>query len=307
MAIYSALLIIAIIAMTTIFLSYAQRNSQSSKLRIVCTTSLIADAVNNICKHQCDVISLMDCGIDPHIYRPRESDINRLATADIIFYNGLHLEGKMSHLLKNMNTYMRTVAVTDALSPHELREAAEFQGCYDPHVWLEVRLWRKIILSITEQLCDLDPSHAQDFRLNCHEYCKILDALENEIRTEINQLPKAKRILVTAHDAFGYFARAYDFKVMSIQGMSTESEPGVYDINTLVDFIVAHDVHAIFIESSISPRSMGAVQQAVQARGKSVAIGTHLYSDALGQKGSDGDSYIGMIKHNVHTIVQALQ
>jgi len=269
---------------------------------------MIADAVKNIIgddSSNAQVYQLMGPGVDPHVYRARESDVHKLADADIIFYNGLHLEGKMGTILEGMHYFTKTVAVTDAIDKTLLR-TAEFEDMYDPHVWFDVSLWILVVHYIQQQLMLADPDNAEHYSVNGDEYIQELEALQKYIHSKIELLSEYEKVLITAHDAFGYFGRAYGFEVVGLQGLSTDADIGTKDIQHLADYIVERKVRAIFIETSISPRAIVAVQNAVVARGWFVDIGDELYSDALGDVATQAGSYCGMIRYNVDVIVGSL-
>jgi len=282
------------------------RNVIKRPLIVVCTTNIIADAVHAIAGDKIIVHTLMGPGVDPHMYRARESDVHKLAAADIIFYNGLHLEGKMGLILKNMHSYKHTVAVTDALPATQLRLLDTATNTADPHVWLDVTRWITCVRSIGAVLADADPTHATEYTNGTCRYVQQLTCLDNYVRSTIQKLPKNKRILVTAHDAFGYFGLAYGFTVVGLQGISTESETAISDIRKLVAFLIAHQIPAMFVESSIPQRSLEAVQYAAASQGWPVKIGPELYTDSLGPLDSPAQTYSGMIQHNINAIVTTL-
>ncbi len=274
-------------------------------MNVVCTTSIIANVVKHVGGDRVCVHGLMGPGIDPHLYRARESDVHKLASADIIFYNGLHLEGKMADMLKKMQLWVCTVAVGDAVEKDVLI-ASEFDGMYDPHVWHDVSLWMKVVEKIRDSLSERDSEHTHEYEERAQNYLQELAVVHAYVKEQASQIPKEQRILVTAHDAFSYFGRAYGFEVIGLQGISTDAEVGTKDIQNLVSYIVEHRVPALFLESSIPQRNIQAVQQAAQARGWHVAVGSELFSDALGDPDKLEGTYSGMIRHNIDTIVFAL-
>jgi manganese/zinc/iron transport system substrate-binding protein len=276
-------------------------------VRVVATTGMIADLVQNVGGERVTVRALMGPGVDPHLYRARASDVEAMQRADIIFYNGLHLEGKMVELFEKMALRRPTVAVADAVPAERLRQPIEFEGAYDPHIWFDVGLWRYTVAAVEEALSALDPASAPLYRANAERYRAELDALDAYVRDTLARIPPERRVLITAHDAFGYFGIAYGVEVRGLQGTSTAAEAGPADVQNLADFISARGVRAIFVESSVSPRTIEAVQAAVRARGHAVAIGGQLYADALGPAGSPEGAYLGMVRYNVDTIVAALQ
>lgn len=268
---------------------------------------MITDATRVIGGEHVEVIGLMGPGVDPHLYKATQGDLERLSSADLILYNGLHLEGKMADVLVKMATKVPTVRVTESIPESELREPPEFQGQYDPHVWFDVRLWMKVVERIRDALIDHDPEHQEDYRANAAQYLAELRELDAYARERIATIPRDRRVLITAHDAFGYFGRAYDIEVMGLQGISTASEYGAQDLARLVDVIVQRQVKAVFVESSISPKSIEALVRGVEGRGGQVKIGGQLYSDAMGEAGTPEGTYVGMVRHNVNTITEALK
>jgi manganese/zinc/iron transport system substrate-binding protein len=276
-------------------------------LRVVATTGIVADTASRIAGEHAKIEALMGPGIDPHLYKASESDVRRLAEADLILYNGLHLEGKMGDILTKMARNRPVVAVTEAIPEELRREPPEFAGQYDPHVWFDVSLWRRTLDPIAQALAEADPEHAETFRANAQTFGRELEELDVWVKGQIATIPPDQRVLVTAHDAFGYFGKRYGMEVVGIQGISTLSEAGLHDVDRVVQLILDKKVRAIFIESSVPRRSIEAVQAGVKARGREVAIGGQLYSDSLGAAGSPEGTYAGMVRANVNTIVKALQ
>lgn len=275
-------------------------------VHVTATTGMIGDLAARIGGAWVEVATLMGSGVDPHLYKPTQGDLAKLSEADLILYNGLHLEGKMGDVLETMSGKKPTVAVTDGIPRDQLRQPAEFQGQYDPHVWFDVRLWMAAVETVRDALVRVAPEHAEAFDRNTSTYLEELKALDAYVKERIATIPREQRLLITAHDAFGYFGRAYDIEVMGLQGISTASEYGLQDLGRLIDIIVERKVKAVFVESSVSPKSIEALRQGVQAKGHDLRIGGTLYSDALGPEGSDEGSYVGMVKHNVDTMVEAL-
>lgn len=281
--------------------------ARSGPLRVVVTTNIIADTVARVAGPDAEVEALMGPGVDPHLFKASESDVRRLAEADVIFYNGLHLEGKMGDILVKMARSRPVVAVAEDVPDEALREPPEFAGLYDPHVWFDVSLWATAVDVIGEELARLDPDHADGYLQRAAAYGAELDELDRWVEEEMASLPAERRVLVTAHDAFGYFGRRYDVEVVGIQGISTLSEAGLRDVERVVDLVVERAVPAIFIESSIPRRTVEAVRAAARERGHDVAIGGELYSDSLGAAGTPEGTYVGTVRHNVNTIVGALK
>lgn len=277
------------------------------QLRAVATTSIVADLIREVGGERVQVISLMGAGVDPHLYRASEGDVRRMTEADIVFYNGLHLEGRMSELFEQMGEQgVSTTAVTAGIDPSRLMNPPEFQGAYDPHVWMDVSMWRDASTTVAEALVQLDSANAEGYQARAAAYADRLIRLDEEVRERVSRIPPDDRVLVTAHDAFNYFGRAYGFEVRGLQGISTVAEAGTADVQELARFVAERRIPALFVETSVSPRSIEAVRAAVRSRGFDVSIGGNLYSDALGGAGSGAESYESMILHNVDAIVTAL-
>jgi manganese/zinc/iron transport system substrate-binding protein len=275
---------------------------------------MVADLAKRVGEPEVEVYTLMGAGTDPHLYKPTEGDLQRVAKAALVLYNGLHLEGKMSLILERLARVRPTVAVAHAIPAHLLRyptyavpTQAPTESKPDPHVWHDVSLWLYALQRATDALCEAFPQHATRFRARHEAYREELQALHTWCKEQIAQIPPPQRVLITSHDAFGYFGRAYGLEVRSLQGISTLSEYGLRDVQALVEFIVARRIKAIFAESSLSPRALQAVMAGCRQRGHKVQLGGTLYSDALGPPGSDAATYVGMIRHNVRTIVNALR
>ncbi len=278
----------------------------SRPVRVVATTSIIADAVGQVGGERVEVTALMGPGVDPHLYKAREGDVLRLARADVVFYHGLHLEAKMAEILAGMNRWVPTYAVGSVVDPSDLLYPEGSVGNPDPHIWFDVRLWMRVVSYVADTLAKHDPAHAGFYWSRAEAYLQELAGLDSYIREQVGRIPPEQRVLVTAHDAFGYFARAYGFEVRGLQGISTVAEASIADVQELADFIVRRRLRAIFIESSVPVRNIEAVQEAVRARGWDVKIGGELYSDSLGEPGSGAGTYVGMVRHNIRTIVEAL-
>lgn len=297
---------IAIVSLCVLVFLPGRQMRTDNRLYVVCTTSILADTVAHIGGDYVQVDCLMGPGIDPHVYRARESDMHKLAEADIIFYHGLHLEGKMGTLFERMRSGAVKVAVSDAIPKELLRIADVGELIYDPHVWHDVTLWKYAAAYIGKSLGLQDRLHKKEYRHAQELYIKDLNVLDTHIRTKVATLSQKQRILITAHDAFGYFGKAYGFEVVGLQGISTDSEISTQDIYRVVDILVMNDVRALFVESLIPQRAIEAVRDAVSARGKQVIIGPELFSDALGNKESGAHTYIDMMKYNVEALVYAL-
>jgi manganese/zinc/iron transport system substrate-binding protein len=269
---------------------------------------MITDIVKNVGGDRVDAVGLMGPGVDPHLYKATASDVGRLGTADIIFYGGLELEGRMTEIFEKMaQGGTATVPVSRDVPQTELRQPKEFHGKPDPHIWFDVTLWKQAVRTVSEEMAKLDPESAEAYKANAERYLLQLDELHAYVKAEAAKIPEIQRVLITAHDAFGYFGQRYGFEVMGIQGTSTATETGVGDIQRLGDIIARRRVKAIFVESSVPTVTIEALQKAVHSRGWNVAIGGQLYSDAMGPQGTPEGTYIGMVKHNVDAIVKALK
>jgi len=249
----------------------------------------------------------MGAGVDPHLYKPSAGDVHAMATAELIVYNGLHLEGKMTEVLAEMGGRgVTTVAVAECIAEEKLLPVEGFEDLYDPHVWFDVELWQRAAACLTDELIGIDPSNAATYRLRGDEVLAEYATLHDWVKNRVAGIPEHRRVLVTAHDAFSYFGRAYGIEVRGLLGVSTAAEAGTADVQLLADFIAERGLPAVFVESSVPPRYVEALIEAVQARGGGVAIGGSLYSDALGSPGSPAASYPGTVRANVDTIVDAL-
>jgi manganese/zinc/iron transport system substrate-binding protein len=275
-------------------------------LRVVATTGMIADAAERIGGGRVLVDGLMGPGVDPHGYKASAGDVRRLARADLVLYNGLHLEAAMGEVLEGMGRRKRTVRATEWIEPAQLLAPAEFEGSWDPHVWFDVRLWALVVRRVGAALSEADPPGAAEYDARTAEYVLELEALDAWVRERVGLLPPERRVLITAHDAFNYFGRAYGFEVMGLQGISTSAEAGTADVQRLARELVARRIPAVFVETSIPRRTLEAVRAAAAARGFHVEIGPDLYSDALGSAGTPAGTYVGMVRHNVESIVGAL-
>ena len=299
---------ILIFSIISVFFGCKNDKKDNGKLNIVTTTTMITDLVKNIGGDYINVQGLMGSGVDPHLYKASEGDVSKLVNADIIFYNGLHLEGKLVEVFEKMEKSNKTpIALADEIDKSTLIGSDYFASNYDPHVWFNIEYFKLFANKVTKVLSEKDPENAQIYEENWQNYYKLLLSLKADIILKIEELPKEKRILVTAHDAFNYFGKAYDFEVVGLQGLSTATEAGVQDVQKLAAFIIEKNVKAIFVESSVPKRTIEALQAAVKSKGHEVTIGGTLYSDALGNAGTIEGTYIGMFEYNVNTIVNALK
>ncbi len=280
--------------------------TKNQKLNVVTTTSMITDLVKNIGRDAIEIQGLMGSGVDPHLYKASEGDVSKLVNADVIFYNGLHLEGKLVEIFEKMQ-HSKTIAIGESLDKNILIGSDYFASNYDPHIWFDIRNWKTVTQFVIQKLKELDPKNSTVFETNGKAYLEQLTTLESKLNQTVATLPTEKRILVTAHDAFSYFGEAYDFNVVGLQGLSTATEAGVQDVQKLANFIIEKKVKAIFVESSVPKRTIEALQAAVKSKGHEVTIGGTLFSDALGNTGTSEGTYIGMFEYNVNTIINALK
>jgi manganese/zinc/iron transport system substrate-binding protein len=279
----------------------------ANKLYIVTTTGIIEDAVRQIVKDSAYISSLMGPGVDPHLYKASHNDVNKLTEGEIIFYSGLHLEGKMQDVLEKVSRYKPVIAVTQSISRESLLHIPGTTDTYDPHIWFDIQKWKICVRKISATVQQMDPKNAAYYRQNEKIYMAKLEKLHQETLTEIATIPANQRIMITAHDAFSYFGKTYHIEVKGLQGISTISEFGLKDVSDLVSLISTRKIKAIFVETSVSPKAIEAVVEGCRARGHQVVIGGSLYSDALGEKNSAAGTYIGMFTTNVNTIVDALK
>lgn len=272
---------------------------------IVATTGMVADIVRQVAGDKATVKGLIGEGVDPHLFKPTRGDIAALTQADLVFYSGLMLEGKMADTLIKIGRGNRKVfAVTEIIDEKSLLEIED--GHFDPHVWMDVVAWSRTVSAVAHALCEYDTGNAAHYQSNAQRYVRELEALDAYARKSLASIPEKQRVLITAHDAFNYFGRAYSIRVEGIQGISTESEAGLERINKLIDDIVRNNVRAVFVETSVSDKNVKALVEGAQARGHKLAIGGTLFSDAMGPAGTYEGTYIGMIDHNVTTITRAL-
>lgn len=307
------LVIILLASLSLILNGCASPSAQATDLsdrqiNVTTTVGMIADLVKNIGGERVNVLGLMGPGVDPHLYKPSASDIQKLENADIIFYGGLELEGRMTDVfVKIARAGKPTFPVSENIDPNKLRQPPEFEGKYDPHIWFDVTLWQDAARTVNTELARLDPNSKELYQRNTDAYLAQLDELHSYIQSQVALVPAESRVLITAHDAFGYFGAQYGFEVRGLQGTSTATEAGAGDVQALVSFIVEHKIKAIFVESSVPAATIEAVQAGAKAAGWDVQIGGQLFADAMGTEGTPEGTYIGMVRHNVDTIVSALK
>lgn len=281
--------------------------SSDRPLQIVTTTGMVNDLVQTVAGEHAKVFSLMGPGIDPHLFKPTRNDVKKLFDADVVFYSGLMLEHRMEESLEQLaQSGHKVFAITEKLDKSRLRTPPDAAGQIDPHVWMDVALWSDCLPVIAERLSEADPTHAAEYQQRAKAAQEELQGLHEYCRTVIQSIPKSQRVLVTAHDAFGYFSQAYGIEVRSVQGVTTESEAGIQDVNDLVDFLVERKLPAIFVESSVNSKNIQAVIEGCQSRNVTVKIGAELYSDAMGNAGTYEGTYLGMIDANTTRIALSL-
>ena len=280
--------------------------AQDGAVRVVATTGMIADTARRVGGDSVKVEALMGSGIDPHSYRQTRSDIALMLRADLVLWNGLYLEAQMEEFLAGLARRTDVVAVAEAVPPDRLLASSEYNGRFDPHVWMAPPLWSMVVDAMADAIAAARPDAGDTIRSHAAAYREELAALDAYARDAIASVPEPSRVLVTAHDAFGYLGREYGLDVLGIQGISTESEAGLARIGELVDGLVERNIGAVFVETSVSDRNVRALIEGARARGHDVAIGGELFSDAMGAEGTYEGTYVGMIDHNVTTIARAL-
>jgi len=291
-----------------IFIIFVSCNTQTKrKPMVVSTIGMIHNLVEEIAGNKVTAIGLMGPGIDPHLYKASAGDIKRLSDADLILYNGLHLESKLIDIFEKMSNKKPTKAITSSIPIKKLIQPDDYEGFYDPHVWFDVSLWQLAAKEVVTALVALDPNNKEIYKKNHDNYQQKLNELDQWIANQMDAIPTRNRLLVTAHDAFGYFSKKYNIRVVGLQGISTASEAGTKDIQHVANIIITHQVPTIFIESSVPVRQIEALKAAVHAKGWTVTIGEALFTDAMGDAGSIEGTYIGMMKHNVNSIVTGLK
>ncbi len=277
------------------------------KIKALATVGMVEDVVRQVGGDRVEVEALMGPGVDPHLFKPSEGDVARINRADIVFYVGLHLEGKMGDILERSKQSRPVIAVAETIPPDRLLKPQAFEGAYDPHVWMDVSLWMETVKQVQSGLAQLDPGSADAYAQRADAYLKELAQFDGWVKEQIATIPPESRVLVTAHDAFNYFGRAYGMDVVGLQGISTETEAGVGDVQQLANLIAERKIKAIFVESSVPRRNVEAVQAACRDRGWDLEIGGTLYSDAGGDAGTEAETYAGMFRANVETITEALR
>ena len=302
------IILLLVCVMTLVACSGGQKSNNEGKLDVVATVGMLADVVQEVGGERVEVKALMGPGVDPHLYQPSAGDIGKLENADVVFYVGLHLEGKMVEIFESLALKKDVFAAAGGLDKSKLLDPQEGQtGNYDPHVWFDVALWANTVDVVKDILVRKDPAGAALYLANAEAYKAELVALDKWVSEQVNLLGEDQRVLITAHDAFGYFGESYGMEVHGIQGISTASDYGLKDLQQLIDFIVEREIKAVFVESSVPRKSIEALQEGVRAKGWDLLIGGELFSDAMGEAGTEEGTYVGMVRHNVETIVNALK
>lgn len=282
------------------------RGARTGKVRVTATTGMVADLARRVGGDRVEVDALMGPGVDPHLFSASPSDLDRLRAADLVLYSGRGLEGKMGDIFTSLARKKPVFAVTERIPDERLLSPPELQGHFDPHVWFDVSLWAETLPVVAQALSDVDPAHAAGYRARADAYREELLRLHDEVKAALATVPKERRVLITSHDAFRYFGRAYDLEVRGLQGVSTVQDAGVRDVQDLANLVAERRIKAIFVETSVSEAAIRAVQHAAKDKGQDVRIGGHLFSDAMGDKPPE-DTYPGMVRANVKTIVDALR
>ena len=275
-------------------------------LKVVATTGMIADAVQQIGGDQVEVKGLMGPGVDPHAYRQTRSDIVAMTRADLVLWHGLYLEAQMEDFFHDLGRKRTVVAVADGIDKAKLHAHDDYADKYDPHAWMNPVLWKDVVVEVEKALSEARPESADIFAANTQAFLEQIDQLEAYGQEMLSLVPENNRVLVTAHDAFGYFGAEFGFEVLGIQGISTQSEAGLNRIGELVNTLVDRKLTAVFVESSVSDRSMRALIEGAAAKGHTVSVGGELFSDAMGEPGTYEGTYIGMLDHNITVIARAL-
>ena len=300
----TAIFAIVMVAATNLSLSVGAVNA--GPLKVVTTISQIADAARAISGDRAEVSSLMGEGVDPHTYQLTRTDVRRLSQANIIFWNGLFLEAQLEDFLTDLGATKPVVALGPTLDEDQLLAPAEFAGNFDPHIWMDPKLWSDVVTALADELIKIDPEGKDAYLANSADYLQKIAELDAYNEAALATVPLERRVMISAHDAFNYFGRRYGFEVIGIQGLSTASEAGLLAVENLVEMIVTRKISAVFAESSVSARNVRALIEGAKAQGHSVTVGGQLFSDAMGRPGTYEGSYIGMLDHNVTTITRAL-
>ncbi|MEQ8904175.1 zinc ABC transporter substrate-binding protein [Ekhidna sp.] len=298
----------SIVILLVFLLGCKTKNEKANDIpHVVVTTGMLYDAVINIAGDKITAEAIMGPGVDPHLYKATQGDLAKFNKADLIVYNGILLEGKMSDILKKLGRQKPVVAAAESVPKEMLKSAIGYEDAFDPHIWFDVKRWKFAVKAISQSLIKLDSTNSEFYKQNTKTYLMRLDSLDQYVKNSISEIPESQRILVTAHDAFVYFGDAYNIRVEALQGISTVADFGLKDIAEIIDLIIENKIKAIFVETSVSDKSINAVVTGCKEKGHDVKIGGYLYSDAMGEFGTEEGTYIGMFRKNVETIVNALK
>lgn len=299
---YLSILVLSIL----VFSCKSDSKETRSKPLIVATTSILADGIKNIVQDKADVIALMPAGVDPHLYKASVRDLDLLTNADLVVYHGLYLEGKMTEIFEKLALSQSLINISEGLPKTDLIRSGPEAHSVDPHIWFDVNLWSKALTYTTEEIINWKPEWKSVLESNSGKYLSDLNSLDDEVRLQVNELRSAGQVLVTAHDAFAYFGKAYDLEVLSLQGLSTLSEPGLRDLTELITVVEKNKVKAIFAEQTISPKAIRAVAAGAAERNHQVKLAGPLYTDSLDAEGSPAGTYTGMVRTNLKIIYESL-
>lgn len=301
--------VIAVLGVGVILISgCGSEKGESENLKIVATTTMLYDLVETIAGENIDCVALMGVGVDPHLYKATAGDVSKLESADMIVYNGLHLEAELESVLTQLGEKgTSVVTASDGINPGKLLVSDEEGEMYDPHIWFDVSIWEEVAIHVTDEIITMDNKNQELYENNLSQYLMELEELKQYIIKRTNEITQDKRVIITAHDAFGYLGNGYGYEVMGLQGISTESEISTGEISTLANYITEHEIKAIFIESSVPTKNIEALQEAVKAKGFEVTVGGELYSDALGDEENGHNTYVGAFTANIDTIVDSLK
>ncbi|MEP0984966.1 zinc ABC transporter substrate-binding protein [Ekhidna sp.] len=300
--------LIQLFIFSTLIFGCKSKSEKTNEIpHVVATTGMLYDAVINIAGDKVTAEAIMGPGVDPHLYKATQGDLAKFNKADLIVYNGILLEGKMSDILKKLGKQKSVVAAAESVPVEMLKSAIGYKDAYDPHIWFDVRRWKYAVKAISHALIKLDSANQSFYEENTSRYFSKLDSLDQFVKERLSEIPENQRILITAHDAFVYFGDAYGMQVEGLQGISTVADFGLKDIAEIIDLIIENEIKAIFVETSVSEKSINAVVTGCNEKGHEVKIGGYLYSDAMGEFGTEEGTYIGMFKSNVETIVNALK
>ena len=284
----------------------ALAKTSKGPINAIATVGMVADIVRNVGGDSVSVTQIMGAGVDPHLYKATRDDVQTIMQGEMVFYAGLMLEGKMADTLIKVARSKPVIAVTERIDDSQLLEPEDFEGHYDPHVWMDVAAWSNCVDVVADALSDFDPARSEEYKSNAKAYKTQLEKLHQYGTESLASIPEESRILITSHDAFNYFGRAYGLDVLGVQGLSTESEAGLQRINELVDLLVDKKVGAIFVESSVPRKNIDSLAEGAAAKGHDVVVGGELFSDAMGTAGTYEGTYIGMLDHNITLVARGL-